>query len=52
MEKYYANNLINSDNAENYLKTFIYYDNYYELSRLEFLQMSFVNTSTKKLLFI
>lgn len=52
MEKYYANNLINSDNAENYLKTFMYYDNYYELSRLEFLQMSFVNTSTKKILFI
>ncbi|NVP17490.1 hypothetical protein HUU51_02110 [Candidatus Gracilibacteria bacterium] len=51
MEKYYAKKIILSDNSELELLNFIYYQNYLDLTNLEYLNISFFG-DIKNILFI
>ncbi len=52
MEKYYAQNIINSNIANRALEDFIYYKNYSDLTQLEYLNMSFFHKNIKHILFL
>lgn len=52
MEIYYTNKIINSIDPNNELKNFIYYKNYQDLAKLEYLNLDFFNNNIKNILFV
>ncbi len=52
LEKYYSNIISSSDNPNDELVRFPYYDNYFNLTKLEYLNISYFNDDIKNILFI
>lgn len=52
LEKYYSNIISQSSNPKEKLKDFIYYDNYYKLTQLEYINFTFFINKVKNILFI
>lgn len=52
MELYYANQIIHSENPNEALKNFIYFDNYKKLTTLEYNNLAFFKQDIKTMLFI
>lgn len=52
MEIYYTNKIINSIDPNKELNNFIYYKNYQDLAKLEYLNLDFFNNNIKNILFV